>query len=342
MLAPAFVDPHVHLRTPGREDEETIALRHGGGRGRRLLRDPRDAEHRAGRRLGGGARRARRAGARRGGRAGRASWPRSRKGQQGDELTEMAELADAGRRRRSPTTAGRSSPPGSCGARSSTAPSPSCGSRSTARSRRSRAAATCTRARSRPSSASAGYPSIAESVMVERDLALAAYEGRPLHLHAPLGARVGRGARRRARARASRATAEVTPHHLVPHRRGRPLARPEREDEPAAARRRTTARRCVDALRDGTISCVATDHAPHARHEKDVPFEEAPFGVTGLETAFAALYTHLVEPGIAVARDAARAHVRRAGARVRPRRAADRGRRAREPRRCSTSQPSGR
>jgi dihydroorotase len=46
------------------------------------------------------------------------------------------------------------------------------------------------------------------------------------------------------------------------------------------------------------ISCVATDHAPHARQEKDVPFEEAPFGVTGLETAFAALHTHLVLPGV--------------------------------------------
>ena len=69
VLAPAFVDPHVHLRTPGREDEETIALRDGGRRGRRLLRDPRDAEHRSGRRLGRRARRARRACARGGRRA---------------------------------------------------------------------------------------------------------------------------------------------------------------------------------------------------------------------------------------------------------------------------------
>ena len=53
----------------------------------------------------------------------------------------------------------------------------------------------------------------------------------------------------------------------------------------------------MDALRDGTIGAIATDHAPHARHEKEVPFEAAPFGVTGLETAFSALYTHLVEPG---------------------------------------------
>ena len=56
-------------------------------------------------------------------------------------------------------------------------------------------------------------------------------------------------------------------------------------------------RALVEALRDGTIGAVATDHAPHARHEKDVPFEDAPFGVTGLETAFAALYTRLVLPG---------------------------------------------
>jgi dihydroorotase len=56
-------------------------------------------------------------------------------------------------------------------------------------------------------------------------------------------------------------------------------------------------RALVEGLLDGTIDCVATDHAPHARHEKDVPFEEAPFGVTGLETAFAALNTFLVRTG---------------------------------------------
>src|SRR5439155_24791698 len=54
----------------------------------------------------------------------------------------------------------------------------------------------------------------------------------------------------------------------------------------------------VEALRSGTIGAVATDHAPHAREGKDVPFEEAPFGVTGLETASAALYTNLVVPGL--------------------------------------------
>ena len=53
----------------------------------------------------------------------------------------------------------------------------------------------------------------------------------------------------------------------------------------------------IEGLRDGTIDCIATDHAPHAAEEKEVPFEQAAMGVTGLETAFAALYTDLVLPG---------------------------------------------
>ena len=54
----------------------------------------------------------------------------------------------------------------------------------------------------------------------------------------------------------------------------------------------------LEAIKDGTISAVASDHAPHAAYEKDVPFEEAPFGVTGLETSFAVLHTRLVQPGL--------------------------------------------
>jgi dihydroorotase len=54
----------------------------------------------------------------------------------------------------------------------------------------------------------------------------------------------------------------------------------------------------IEGLRTGTIDCVATDHAPHARHEKEVPFEQAPMGSTGLETAFAALHTGLVLQGL--------------------------------------------
>ena len=56
-------------------------------------------------------------------------------------------------------------------------------------------------------------------------------------------------------------------------------------------------RALIEALRSGVIDCVATDHAPHAPHEKEVPFEQAPMGTTGLETAFAAIYTELVLAG---------------------------------------------
>ena len=52
----------------------------------------------------------------------------------------------------------------------------------------------------------------------------------------------------------------------------------------------------IQGLKDGTIDCIATDHAPHAREEKEVPFEEAPMGTTGLETAFAAVYTANILP----------------------------------------------
>jgi dihydroorotase len=141
-----------------------------------------------------------------------------------------------------------------------------------------------------------GYPSVAESLMVERDLALAAYERRPVHLM-HLSARGSVQALRAAQAAGGAASAEVTPHHLCltddavrsldPNLKMNP---PLRSADDRAA--------LVEALRDGTIQAVATDHAPHARHEKDAPFQEAPFGVTGLETAFAALYTNLVESGL--------------------------------------------
>jgi dihydroorotase len=142
----------------------------------------------------------------------------------------------------------------------------------------------------------AGYPSVAESLMVERDLALAAYEGQPLHL-LHLSARESVEALSRAQAAGFAASAEVTPHHLCltdeavrtldPNVKMNP---PLRSADDRAA--------LIDGLRDGTIGAIATDHAPHARHEKEVPFEAAPFGVTGLETAFASLYTNLVEPGL--------------------------------------------
>ena len=144
----------------------------------------------------------------------------------------------------------------------------------------------------------AGYPSVAESVMVGRDLALAGVRAAADPPAPPVGARVGRRRCAQAQAAGVQATGEATPHHLVLTDEAVALARPEPEDEPAARtqRRPLGARRRL--CRTARSPCIATDHAPHARHEKDVPFEEAPFGVTGLETAFAALNTHLVEPGL--------------------------------------------
>jgi dihydroorotase len=132
--------------------------------------------------------------------------------------------------------------------------------------------------------------------MVARDLALARYEERPLHLM-HLSAAESVEALRAALAGGVVATAEVTPHHLcLTDEAVRSLDPNLKMNPPLRSEHDRLA--LVEALRDGTIACVATDHAPHARHEKDAPFEEAPFGVIGLETAFAALHTSLVLPGV--------------------------------------------
>src|SRR4029077_16737732 len=140
------------------------------------------------------------------------------------------------------------------------------------------------------------YPSVAESVAVERDLALARYEGGRVHvLH--LSAAESVDALRRARAAGVAASGEATPHHLVlTDDAVRSLDPNVKMNPPLRAEQDRVA--LLEAVRDGTIEAIATDHAPHAAHEKEVPFEAAPFGVTGLETAFAALYTHLVQPGL--------------------------------------------
>ena len=128
--------------------------------------------------------------------------------------------------------------------------------------------------------------------MVERDLALAAYEDRPVHLQ-HLSARASVEAVRRARAAGVRVSAEASPHHLcATDELVRTLDANVKMNPPLRTEDDRLA--LVEGLLDGTIDCIATDHAPHARHEKDTPFEEAPFGVTGLETAFGALHTFLV------------------------------------------------
>jgi len=295
ILAPAFVDPHVHLRVPGREDEETIAsgtaAAAAGGYAAILAMPNTDPVVDSAAVLGSLIEDAQ----------AEAEIPVGflaaiTRGQEGAELTEMAELADQG-------AAGFSDD-----GRPVVAP---------ALMRRAlqyhaitgrRLALHCEEPTLSKSGQMhegavsaelgfAGYPSVAESLMVERDLSLAAYEVQPLHL-LHLSARESVEALRKAQADGvAAASAEVTPHHLcLTDESVRTLDPNLKMNPPLRAAEDREA--LVEGLRDGTIAAVATDHAPHARHEKEVPFEAAPFGVTGLETAFSALYTNLVGPGL--------------------------------------------
>ena len=142
----------------------------------------------------------------------------------------------------------------------------------------------------------AGIPPMSESTMVARDAALAGYEDARVHFQHLSCVRVGRGARSRPSRRGRARQRRGDPPPPDADRRPRAHARQPLQDEPAAAHRGGPAGAGRGAAR-GVIDCVATDHAPHARHEKEVPFEQAAMGTTGLETAFAALFTELVLPG---------------------------------------------
>ncbi len=141
----------------------------------------------------------------------------------------------------------------------------------------------------------AGIPTVAESTMVARDAALAGYEdGRVHFMHLSCAGSVEAVAA--AKQAGVRVSAEVSPHHLLlTDEDVRTLDTRMKMHPPLTTEADRAA--LLDGLRSGTIDCVATDHAPHAREEKEVPFEQAPMGTTGLETAFAALHTGLVLPG---------------------------------------------
>ena len=140
-----------------------------------------------------------------------------------------------------------------------------------------------------------GVPSASEATMVARDAELAGSESARVHFqHLSCTASVEVVAA--AKARGIPVSAEATPHHLLLTEEDvRSLDTSMKMNPPlgTAADRQSI----VEGLRAGVIDCVATDHAPHAREEKALPFTQAPMGTTGLETAFAALYTELVLPG---------------------------------------------
>ena len=143
----------------------------------------------------------------------------------------------------------------------------------------------------------AGIPSISESTMIARDAAIAGYEDGRIHIQ-HLSARESVEAVAEAKARGVRITAEASPHHLTLTHESILERLDTRLKMNPPLRHESDRQALIEGLRDGTIDCIATDHAPHAREEKEVPFEEAPMGTTGLETAFASVYTELVRPGV--------------------------------------------
>src|SRR3954467_13866228 len=293
-LVPAFVDPHVHLRTPGREDEETIAsgtAAAAAGGYCAILAIPNtdpvvdDAE----------VLRSLRTRAAQEARVPVGFLAALTKGQEGGELTELGALADAGAA--GFTDDGRPVVAASLMRRAlqynaitGRTIAVHCEEQSLTRGGHAHAGSVAAEL------GLGGWPSLGESLMVARDIDLAGDTGQAIHLM-HLSARESVGHLRRAHEAGIRASGEATPHHLCltddavrsldPNVKMNPPLRTE--DDRVAL---------IEALRDGTIAAIATDHAPHSPEEKDVPFEAAPFGVTGLETAFAALYTYLVEPGL--------------------------------------------
>ncbi|HVY77776.1 MAG TPA: dihydroorotase [Solirubrobacterales bacterium] len=141
-----------------------------------------------------------------------------------------------------------------------------------------------------------GIPSVSESTMIARDAAIAAYEDGRIHVQ-HLSAAESVEAVRAARAAGVRITCEASPHHLCLTDEAVRSLDPSRHKMNPPLRSEADRQALIEGLRDGTIDCIATDHAPHAPEEKEVPYEQAAMGVTGLETAFAALHTHLVLPG---------------------------------------------
>jgi dihydroorotase len=294
VLSPGFVDPHVHLRTPGREDEETLAsgtaAAAAGGYCAILAMPNTEPVVDSAAVLGSLVELARE----------EAVLPIGffaaiSRGQHGSELTEMGELADAGAV--GFTDDGR--PVVSAGLLRRALQYSGITGRPLALHEEDPSLSRDGHMHEGAVSAElgvGGWPALAESVMVARDLALAGDEVRPVHvMHVSAAQSVG--ALREAHAAGVTATAEATPHHLcLTDEAVRSLDPNFKMNPPLRSEEHRQA--LVDAVRDATISCIATDHAPHARHEKEAPFEEAPFGVIGLETAFAALHTYLVRPGV--------------------------------------------
>jgi dihydroorotase len=293
-LLPAFIDPHVHLRTPGeefKEDLETGTRAAAAGGFCAVLGMPNtvpvvDSAPLLGALLEQ---------ARRDARVPVGFLAAITKGQEGRDLTEMAELAELGAA--GFTDDGR--PVADAGVLRKALQYQRLAGRVLALHEEDPALSGAGAMHEGAVSARlgiAGIPSVSESTIVARDCALAGYEGGAIHVQHVSATETVR-ALQAAKADGVDVTAEASPHHLtLTDEDVRGLDARRKMNPPLRAERDRLA--LVEGLRDGTLDCIATDHAPHARDEKERPFEAAPMGTTGLETAFAAVHTHLVLPGV--------------------------------------------
>jgi dihydroorotase len=292
-LFPAFVDPHVHLRTPGQEYKESIetgtASAAAGGYCAVVAMPNTSPTVDDAAVLGALTQRAEKQA-----RVATGFLAAITRGLHGAELTEMAELRDAG----------------AIGFTDDGKPVTSAGMLRKALQYQRLCGGIIALHEEDPELSGAGVmhegavsarlgmtgiPSLSESTMVARDSALAIYEDARVHFQ-HLSAIESVQALAAAKAAGANVSGEASPHHLVlTDEEIRSLDSRFKMNPPLRTER--DRRALIDGLKDGTIECVATDHAPHAVHEKEVPFEQAPMGTTGLETAFAAIHTGLVVPG---------------------------------------------
>ena len=141
-----------------------------------------------------------------------------------------------------------------------------------------------------------GIPGLAEEVIIARDIMLAESAGAQLHI-AHISTARSLELVKNAKDKGLPVTCEVTPHHLVLNEEATITFNTNTKMKPPL-RSEKDRLACVQALKDGLIDCIATDHAPHADFEKEKEYDHAPFGIIGLETAFPVLYKNLVQTGL--------------------------------------------
>jgi dihydroorotase len=144
-----------------------------------------------------------------------------------------------------------------------------------------------------------GIPGEAESIMAQRDIALAELTGGAVHI-AHMSARQTLDAVRYGKSRGARVTCEVTPHHFVltDEALGAPVPYDTNVKMNPPLREAADRDAMLQGIADGSVDVIATDHAPHHYDEKQVEFDRAPFGITGLETAVSLCFDRLIHRGV--------------------------------------------